>query len=390
MMRMSPLRTEPSRTVPQPTRTLIQAEIDAAMRRNDDRLNRSIRWFDGILLKLNLWITRLRGPMACPSLEARRIVAANRAFAGLFSQHLEEMIHQASQDPEGYQQKITSYETRLADRPQVPFDTDNRFYRLIVRDPLRIREEHFLFRAIIANGLLDDERFAALDLGTGNGRLAFCMAELLSRACAQPDYEICGLDLSPNNIRDALELNVAGGLKDCLRFVTGDMTRLPFEANRFSLCNSASSLYLVPFYTRALALLEMIRVLKTGGEGVITGPNENFSVKDYAACMAASNRETYLHPVNMVLAQRLGPIGLLIDEISRRRLDFSFPDTEQTCRALKMAGCEVLKVEKWPRSCLAAVYSGIHFRKTRRSDTLIQTYIDFADRRIQSSALTAI
>jgi len=85
------------------------------------------------------------------------------------------------------------------------------------------------------------------------------------------------------------------------------MSRTAFPSERFSFCNCSSSAYLVPFYRRPFQLLEMVRVLKTGGLGVMTGPNERFSAWQYSLRMWTSNLSTYLNPFNLVVVHRLGP-----------------------------------------------------------------------------------
>jgi len=229
-----------------------------------------------------------------------------------------------------------------------------------------------------------------VDLGTGSGRLAFCITDLLRRCCSAKDFETYGLDIDPANIKDALETKSFRGYGAQVKFVTGDMTRTPFRQDRFSLSCAASSVYLVPAYARALCLLEMVRILKPGGQGIITGPNEHFSVLNYTYCMGASNLRTYLNPVNMYLAQRLGSTGMLIDAAAKKRRDFTFPDTSELCLSLELAGCEIIKVEYWPKSNVAPLFTGIRFRKRTDGNQRMARYNDYMSKRIELSGVAPI
>jgi len=255
-------------------------------------------------------------------------------------------VTEALDDPAGYQQKIDAYEDGPQGAPLVPFDTENDHYRLIVRDPLRIREEHFLYRTVLQNNLHDGGHLRFLDLGTGSGRLALSLATELMECYPHGSFSIYGLDLNPGNVRDALHSKAKGGFGDQVKFVQGDSDRHPVcLTGILILCNASSSTYLVPFYRRPFHLLEMVRILTEGGEGVITGPNEQFSAAAYTRCMAATNLETYLNPGNMLLAQKLGPVGLLIDRMSSRRIDFTFPDNQGLCAALTCIGCDIIEAK---------------------------------------------
>jgi SAM-dependent methyltransferase len=367
-----------------------RARLNQEARAIDQRLCGPLTLPRKLLADVNVLKARLAG---CPSSEAlapEAVAAAQRDFPKYFPATLETMIEEILADPEGYRQKVEEYEAGPAGRPSVPFDTENDHYRLIVRDPLRIREELFLFRAVLHYPSVGKGVFRALDLGTGSGRLAFCLADALLPLCDGQGFEIYGLDLNPANVKDALETKAAGEYGDRIKFVRGDMTEMPFEAGKFCLCNASSSTYLVPFYQRPLHLLEMARVLKLGGEGVITGPNENFSPEAYVRCMAATNLRTYLNPVNMIKAQKLGPIGMLIDNMRKNRVDFTLPDNPGLCAALRTAGCEIERAETWPRAGTTAIYSGVRFHTTRESEKRMQRFNEFMEKRRRESGVTTI
>ncbi len=368
----------------------LRAMLEASSTSNQARLNQPLKRLRQILALANYGLAWCRGPAPTDCLDPDHVAAANAAFEKLFHGRLHHLTLEALSAPEKYLRKIRSYEKRLDGRPLVPFATENDYYRLIVKDPLRIQEEHFVFNAMLNGDLLEDPSPAAVDLGTGSGRLAFCMVELLQRCSTTGGFEIYGLDINAANIRDALETKSARGLGAQVKFVTGDMTRTPFRQDRFGLCSAASSLYLVPAYARALCVLEMVRMLRPGGEGIITGPNEHFSVLNYTYCMGASNLRTYINPMNMYLAQKLGGTGMLIEAVAKKRRDYAFPDTSELCLALELTGCRINKVEYWPKSNVAPLFTGIHFRKTAASSRNMAHYNDFMNKRIAESGVTPI
>ena len=367
----------------------MRAVLKAVTRANEFRLNQPLRPFTQILTMANVALARLRGPARSTCLDPAQANAANHCFSSLFAGHVAQWTTAAMADPSAYRDKINAYENQ-GHRPDIPFDTETDYYRLIVRDPLRIQEEHFVYHAILHNGRLAGGDFSALDLGTGSGRLAFCIADLVQRCIAGDGYEIYGLDINPHNIKDALTRKAGGSYGPELKFVTGDMCLAPFVQDNFSFCSATSSLYLVPAYARPLCILEMVRILKPGGEGVITGPNEYFSLRDYSYCMGASNFTTYINPLNMYLAQKLGPTGVLIDRAAAQRLDFAFPDTSHLCLALEKAGCEITQVEYWPQSNVQPVYSAVRFRKTKASAELMEPYNRYLRKLIEERGIKPI
>lgn len=368
----------------------MRAVLEAVAAANEHRLNQPLKPFTQALTLANLAVTRLRGPARSACLDPENARRANACFERLFEGQLPQWTAAVLADPQEWLDKVKVYETQEGLKPDIPFETEADYYRLIVRDPLRLQEEYFVYRAILNNGLLAQHAFAALDLGTGSGRLAFCMADLLKRCSPAGSYAIYGLDINPLNIKDALESKSTNGYGAEVKFVTGDMCLTPFEQERFSLCSAASSLYLVPAYARPFCILEMVRMLKPGGEGVITGPNEYFSLRDYTYCMGATNFRTYIDPRNMVLAQKLGPIGVLIDRAAKQRRDFIFPDTSFVCLSLQKAGCDIVRVEYWPKSNLRPVYTAIHFRKSPASAARMSRYAAFMEKRIEARGVMPI
>jgi ubiquinone/menaquinone biosynthesis C-methylase UbiE len=340
------------------------------------RLNRPATILHRFLAGANFLLAVMRGPMRSQILDPAVVKTANSEFERLFPPTLPEMTTFALEDPDEYEERVRQYE-KTCGSPRIPFETEADFYRLIVRDPLRKSEEYFLFQAAVEHDQLNNGSFSAVDLGTGSGRLAFCLAEFLLEL--RISYVIYGLDISSENIRDALSIKASKG-HERIKFVQADMTRTSFASSRFSLCNCSSSAYMVPFYKRPFQLLEMVRILGRGGTGVMTGPNEYFSAWQYTLRMGTSNLSTYLNPFNLMVAHRLGPIGLLIDKTAKKRRDFSYPVTQEVCEALRLMGCEATRVEYWPESGGVGLFSAITFRTSKETKKRINGYRRFMEK----------
>lgn len=351
-----------------------------------EQLNRPATILHRFLAGANFLMAVMRGPMPSEILDPAGIDMANGEFERLFPPTLPEMTALVLKDPDEYDHRVHEYE-QACGNPCIPFETQADFYRLIVRDPLRKSEEYLLLQAALELGQFGNGRFSAVDLGTGSGRLAFCLADLLSQL--HVPHVIYGLDINSENIRDALLEKGRKGY-EFMKFVQGDMTRTAFPSERFSLCNSSSSAYLVPFYRRPFQLLEMVRVLKTGGSGVMTGPNEHFSAWQYTLRMGTSNLSTYLNPFNLVVAHRLGPVGLLIDRTARKRRDFSYPVTDEVCSALRLMGCKPTRVEYWPESGGVGLFSAIVFQTSENTEKKIRVYRKFMEKVNRASSVAPL
>lgn len=98
--------------------------------------------------------------------------------------------------------------------------------------------------------------WSALDSGCGNGRYSVALKNLGMR-------RVIGLDLSPDNINDALTRNSLSDIN--LDFRVGDVQNLPFENESFDFVFSNG----VVHHTKnpSKATKELVRVLKKGGVG---------------------------------------------------------------------------------------------------------------------------
>ena len=97
-----------------------------------------------------------------------------------------------------------------------------------------------------------------LDLGSGVGSQALILADVMGRA-----GEIVGVDATDELIERAREVAAAAGLSKRVRFVEGDMRRLPFRDDTFDWIWSSDCVLYHPGDSRP-ALQEMLRVGKPG------------------------------------------------------------------------------------------------------------------------------
>ena len=109
-----------------------------------------------------------------------------------------------------------------------------------------------------------------LDIGSGRGAVMTMIAELVPRG------NVVGLDLwksadQSGNTRDAARRNAElEGVADRVELVTGDMTAMPFDANRFDVVVSALAIHNIRDPDgRRKAIEEALRVLKPGGRLLI-------------------------------------------------------------------------------------------------------------------------
>ncbi len=114
------------------------------------------------------------------------------------------------------------------------------------------RDRHWKRRLVDLARIGDGSQ--VLDLACGTGDIAF---EAASR-----DAEVTALDLTPRMIELA-KAKAGRRRRKALCFLVGDMTALPFAANRFDVVTTGYGLRNVPDLPAALA--EILRVLAPGG-----------------------------------------------------------------------------------------------------------------------------
>ena len=343
----------------------IRKRLKQQKSRNEQRLNRPLTFFQSMLAQWNLLIAQLMNDPNHPALASETVEYANREYIQRFPLRTDDKLQEALQSPQAYHQKIADYELSIGGRPQVHFPTHQAWYRLIVNDPLRYEEE-LLFQELVLDHCLSESVSLRIgDLGIGNGRLVFGLSDMLKTSAFTPDIEFIGLDLGMPNLRDWLRLAKEKDVESAMHPLLADMAHLPLHSGVIDIMCASSSLNLCAEYEQPLVLLEMMRCLKEGGEILITGPNEGFSAEDYIKCTAATNLEEYLLPWNMLEAHKLGQPGMIIDELSRNRCDFSYLKTDQICEAAHSMGCNPIYISHWPHhGATRKIYSGIRFRVT--------------------------
>jgi SAM-dependent methyltransferase len=106
---------------------------------------------------------------------------------------------------------------------------------------------------------------AALEVGCGLGHWSFALAQVLP-----PDCRFTGLDREDRWVAQAAAAAAERGLGERFRFLQGKAERLPFPSMSFDLVTCQTVLMHLP--QPALALIEMMRVLRPGGLLVAVEP----------------------------------------------------------------------------------------------------------------------
>jgi SAM-dependent methyltransferase len=202
------------------------------------------------------------------------------------------------------------------------------------------------------------------------------MCQMLAECCVPEGFGVVGVDIRRDNIIDALQERK--GQPKCERafFLVADGTREPLRSGSFDLGCLASALHLVPVYERPFQLLELIRVLRPGGEGVLTGPNENFSGEEYIRWSIGHCPELFASGWDLSGLHRFVQAGMLIAELVRKRLDFRAPSTADLCTTLNDMGCSVICVDTWPGRSGSGrdFFTGVRFAVTEKAKKIARTF----------------
>jgi ubiquinone/menaquinone biosynthesis C-methylase UbiE len=353
---------------------MLKDTLAQARARNEKRLNRSLTPVQGLIAQWNILVARCIHDRRLPALEPEAVEHANREYSRRFPPGLAEKVEEVMIRPDDYIRKMAAYERSIGGRPTVTFPTDGEWYRLIVSDPLRIEEELLLQETVLEHGLSEHPPLRVLDVGTGNGRMAQSVFSLLSGSGLLIDLQVYGLDSGMANLVDGQRMAREQGACS-VHFMCGDMAHLPLGAGSCSIISAASCFNLVPEYEQPLVILEMLRCLRESGEVLITGPNERFSAERYVRCTVATNLAGYLLPWNMARAHEMGQVGLVIDELVRKRFDCSYLQTGQLCEMFETMGCTLLSRTHWPGlGSEAGIFSGLRFRVTAETKRLLRRY----------------
>jgi ubiquinone/menaquinone biosynthesis C-methylase UbiE len=119
---------------------------------------------------------------------------------------------------------------------------------------------------MILNYMTIKESDRVLDLGTGNGYLAFPIAS------CYPDASVIGLDIIEDTLIRNNERALQQGISN-LKFVTYDGINFPFEDKSFDVVVSRYALHHFPDIENAFR--EISRVLNKGGRLLVSDPTPN-------------------------------------------------------------------------------------------------------------------
>jgi ubiquinone/menaquinone biosynthesis C-methylase UbiE len=139
--------------------------------------------------------------------------------------------------------EVLEYVEDVFNEEIVEYKKNFRLNRLLHAEPTQV-----LTKAELYNGI------RILDLGCGTGQLLFTISDLLD------DYELRGLDWNQNRIETA-QANIENGQN--IDFVTGDVSRLPFESTHFDIVTCTNTFVYVEH--KGKMLQEVYRVLKPSG-----------------------------------------------------------------------------------------------------------------------------
>jgi len=134
--------------------------------------------------------------------------------------------------------------------PIITYERKFKINRLFSPDPELVLSHMDLYKGI-----------KILDIGCGAGKLLSTIAELLD-GC-----ELVGIDIQAKAIELAQKFTVKG-----IEFKTADAAKLPFQKDSFDYVICTNAFYYIE--NKGRALMEMYRVLKTGGrllllEGIV-------------------------------------------------------------------------------------------------------------------------
>jgi ubiquinone/menaquinone biosynthesis C-methylase UbiE len=124
-------------------------------------------------------------------------------------------------------------------------------------------EYKYFVRKILRRGIRQGR---VLDIGTGSGRLAIELAK--AKGC---DFEIVGLDVSPDMLARAMENTRQAGVDRKVRYILANAADLPFPSGSFDLVVSYASLH--HWFDPVKVLNEAQRVMREKG-GLIIRDNQ--------------------------------------------------------------------------------------------------------------------
>jgi ubiquinone/menaquinone biosynthesis C-methylase UbiE len=326
--------------------------------------------------------------IAYPQLEkaARKVDEDQSKLAGdifprYFPPTLGEMLNLLLKDPDGYLERIEEYE-RICPSPDLDFSTETREFTASVKDPMRkmeeARVEKALMHLLVDRSRKNGEKLTALDLGSGNGRIARLVEKRFTDTAEMGGYKytVWGIDILPSNVYGAKELGKKIGSK--VDFLEGDISRLDFGTNTLSFVSSVATLYLIGKHRRPLVIAEIARVLEeNGGVSCIVNPNEQFTCRDYGYIMLRTAFDRYFNPLNISVMRRLGSRVFYIEELGKKRPDMGFPDRAEMTSAIgDVLGAELLDLYSFPNGIGPNLMTAHSFRITTKTKDVLRKYTD--------------
>lgn len=338
------------------------------MSREDHYLKRSLTVFEEMAASWGVIAVELFGSGLAKPLDAGMVKNANALYSSLFDKSLPELMNDALTDLPAYLKKIVKYENQAALPETLVFDAKEDYERLIEHDFLRRREKNFVIKAMLSGSAITTDSSGdgvrVVDFGSGGGRIFYEIADILSRIFPADPFQVIGLDQNYDNTQYATSQQDFSGNGKTLMHITSDATAAPLKSGSVSMCCLNSVMQLIPVYKRPLLMVELVRILKTNGEGVITGPNEKCTLGAYIRSALAAQPGVYLNPARMFMAMKMAPFARKVDELCQKRTDYGYSDTKEICMVLERLGCTVIQAETWPEFYPDEdIFSGIWFKK---------------------------
>ncbi|MFP4393527.1 MAG: class I SAM-dependent methyltransferase [Desulfohalobiaceae bacterium] len=342
---------------------------------NQSRLNQSLSFWQSWMACWGILWAQVFKDSDHPGLDPEAIQLANQEYDRHFALDLVHNTKLALAASREYWQRIKAYEQCIGHRPCLPFPAHSQWYALLTQEPLRIQEELFILEQALEHISCQPSKVCVLDIGTGQGRILHKIQDKLSRAVTGSRLQCLGLDREIENLRSAIDSPCKQERNYDCRWLAGDMTALPLQDGCCDLLVAASCLYLVPQYERPLALLEMLRCLRQGGDMIITGPNQNFSAAGYMKCAMASNPERLFWPWTLAQLQDMCRVGISLDDLMHMRSDSGYLQIRPICELLQTMDCSLICQEHWPHAMREqSLFSGIRFRTGPRTPEYIRQY----------------
>lgn len=357
-----------------------QPELETLFRSNLQKLSSPLRLIDEFWTKWCLFFVDLNFQRFDSPIQADEVKRANKLFEDLFPGQLSEQLEEFISNPEEYQDRVQFYENSLNQHPEINCKIDQETSTLLSQDPIRLQEEYFLLKSVLQNQNLSQDHFLAVDLGTGNGRMAYRISEGLTHILSDRSFKVFGLDNDRSNLATALSKQLEKlDQHGKIFFFVADMLHTPLDNGSCLLCNASSAANLIPVYKRPFLLMEMVRILDLQGEGVLTGPTIHCSIESYIRYVLAERSEQFSSLSWLQRFSGLIRLGKLIDDMTKLRLDFSYLDTEDMFLALKNIECQILNWDIWPYhgDKQTGIFSGIHFQTTLETKKYVQQYSEF-------------